>query len=480
MKKIAVCILLVFGYIGFGNSQSMYSGVDFDVKMNYVYTIEEALSKAKQQNKLIFFNCFADWAVPCHSMNKNVFSDQQFADWMDKHFVNLFVDVTKGDGRVLAKKYNTYTMAHYLILDYDGEVVHRIVGGSPIPEFKLQIAQSLNPKTSLRGMNEAYDSGNRKVKFLREYFPVLRKAEEDDRAKLVLDEFFNQIDSKQWSKKENWGMFLAKMRTPDSEQFKYLLNNRAAFEKSNGAEEVANTISRIFSNNLIRYSAGISTYDANSLLDTYLLMQKANLPKDDASYSFYEFAKNRLNGNVAAMIEILNDQKDIWDSEVLRNIDLSLSSLKDLSIDDKKLLTSYWQERADFITISTRNHYLSAINALNVTTGIKFEDITFEQAIEKAKKENKLVFMDCYTVWCGPCKWLDNNTFVDETLGDYFNEKFINIKIDMEKGEGAMLMKKYDVKAFPTLLLLNGEQEVVNRITGALSAKDLMNKIESI
>ena len=41
----------------------------------------------------------------------------------------------------------------------------------------------------------------------------------------------------------------------------------------------------------------------------------------------------------------------------------------------------------------------------NAQDGVKFEDLTFEQALAKAKVENKLVFMDCYTSWCGPVSY---------------------------------------------------------------------------
>ena len=44
----------------------------------------------------------------------------------------------------------------------------------------------------------------------------------------------------------------------------------------------------------------------------------------------------------------------------------------------------------------------------NAQVGVKFEDLTFKEALAKAKAENKLVFMDCYTSWCGPCKKMLN------------------------------------------------------------------------
>lgn len=89
---VSVCCLWIFQ--GIVQAQSMYGdAVAADVKMKYVYSLDEALHLAKKENKLIFCNCFEDWAIPCHGMNKKVFSNQEFARWMDGHFINFFIDL---------------------------------------------------------------------------------------------------------------------------------------------------------------------------------------------------------------------------------------------------------------------------------------------------------------------------------------------------------------------------------------------------
>lgn len=98
--------------------------------------------------------------------------------------------------------------------------------------------------------------------------------------------------------------------------------------------------------------------------------------------------------------------------------------------------------------------------------GIEFFHGTYAEALEKAQKENKLVFMDAYAEWCGPCKRMAATTFKDEKVGKYFNDNFVNVKMDMEKGEGPGLQRKFDVSAYPTLLFINGKGEVVHRTMG--------------
>ena len=102
--------------------------------------------------------------------------------------------------------------------------------------------------------------------------------------------------------------------------------------------------------------------------------------------------------------------------------------------------------------------------------GIEFFHGTFAEGLAKAKTENKLIFMDAFTEWCGPCKRMAATVFVDEKVGKFMNSNFICLKIDMEKGEGPEISRKFDVSAYPTLLFLNAEAGLVQRNVGAVPA----------
>lgn len=110
---------------------------------------------------------------------------------------------------------------------------------------------------------------------------------------------------------------------------------------------------------------------------------------------------------------------------------------------------------------------LMAIATLCVNAqGIIFEKGTFKEALKKAEKENKLVFIDFYTVWCGPCKRLDKEVFTQKDIGDFYNAHFINFKVDAEKGEGIKLKKKYGIKSYPTLIFVNSKGELIHKKIG--------------
>jgi len=106
--------------------------------------------------------------------------------------------------------------------------------------------------------------------------------------------------------------------------------------------------------------------------------------------------------------------------------------------------------------------------------GIKFHEGTWQQALTKAKEEKKLIFLDANASWCGPCKKMERRTFTDPVVATFYNNNFINVKMDMEKGEGIALSKKLQLRAYPTLYWINGNGEVVDQQTGYMNAANLL------
>lgn len=117
-------------------------------------------------------------------------------------------------------------------------------------------------------------------------------------------------------------------------------------------------------------------------------------------------------------------------------------------------------------TVSTTNN--------EAVVGVQFFEGSWQEALDLAKKENKLIFLDAYTVWCGPCKMLKARTFPNPELGAFYNKNFINVAMDMERGEGPSVGSKYGVKAYPTLLFIDGKGALVSTALGYRVADDLL------
>jgi thioredoxin-related protein len=96
----------------------------------------------------------------------------------------------------------------------------------------------------------------------------------------------------------------------------------------------------------------------------------------------------------------------------------------------------------------------------------KFFEGTWKEAFAEAKKQDKYLFIDCYTDWCGWCKVADKKTFPDKMVGEVLNSYFISVKVDMEQGEGVSLAQKYRVTGFPSYLMFAPDGSFAKKMFG--------------
>lgn len=115
------------------------------------------------------------------------------------------------------------------------------------------------------------------------------------------------------------------------------------------------------------------------------------------------------------------------------------------------------------------------ISPIENSRGIQFIEGDWGKALAGAKKQNKLIFLDAYTSWCGPCKLLKRNTFPNKDAGEFFNSNFINVAIDMEKGDGPALARRYGVTAYPTLIITDADGNIVTYTQGYIKPKQLID-----
>ena len=126
-------------------------------------------------------------------------------------------------------------------------------------------------------------------------------------------------------------------------------------------------------------------------------------------------------------------------------------------------------------------HASSLLLALCMPKVVSAQGIEFihdwDEALRLAKKHNKPIFVDAYASWCGPCKRLAKRIFPLPEVGKFFNQHFINVKLDMEKPEGRPFRQKYPVRVFPTLYFIDPNGEVLHMVRGApRTAEALINQ----
>lgn len=448
-------------------------------KMKYVSSFDEAKGISRRTGKPIFINFYAKWARPCQGMDEFVFSDEAFAKYMDDKFVNYFVDVKSPEGKEMVEKYGVQSYAYYAVVDCNGEVIQPISGGSALPEFKENVAIALSPKTSWVANKAKYESGNYSKKDLKNYITSLRVAGFGKDFHKLINEYIGLLSTKEYLKDENWSV-LCFERDRNSSFYRYVVENKPQFSKKFGEEKVNLFLSRGFSRDVLSNATG----DADSVIVDALdaEIRKAALPDTGNVMIVHNVGMLRSHRRYVDMFKYMDEYGHYLEREPMLRQTLERSfDFKSLKGKDMDALVDYIQR-----AIKRESEYnASKLEALLVSIqepvkGIVFEDAPMAGILAKANKENKLVFVDCYTSWCGPCRSLATNVFPLDKVGRYFNEKFVNTKIDMEKGEGPELAKKYGVNVFPTLLILDHEGNEKGRIVGFKEADALIEAAQNV
>lgn len=111
---------------------------------------------------------------------------------------------------------------------------------------------------------------------------------------------------------------------------------------------------------------------------------------------------------------------------------------------------------------------------------IKNNEKTMEQMLAQAKVQKKILFVDVYTTWCGPCKWMDENTFQDSRVSEKFNKTFLNFKVDGDSFEGVNVGIIHRVESYPTYLFVAPNGKVIHRIEGTMSPEGLVREADFV
>lgn len=124
--------------------------------------------------------------------------------------------------------------------------------------------------------------------------------------------------------------------------------------------------------------------------------------------------------------------------------------------------------------------YACSRGSMKQMSFIKNTDKTMAEMLAEAKLQKKVLFVDVYTTWCGPCKWMDENTFKDSRVAEKFNKTFLNYKVDGDSFEGVNVGINYRVDSYPTYLFISPQGQVLNRIEGTMTPEALTQEADFV
>jgi len=118
--------------------------------------------------------------------------------------------------------------------------------------------------------------------------------------------------------------------------------------------------------------------------------------------------------------------------------------------------------------------FTSVAQSNSTNKEITFVETSWPQALKRAAAQNKYIFVDAYATWCGPCKMLKATTFKNDKAAAFYNQNFVNVALDMEKGNNPQLAQAWGMRAYPTLIIFDSKGKIVLNTVGFITAKDLI------
>ena len=184
------------------------------------------LQRAAKEDKLIFVDCYAVWCGPCKIMDKEVFTQADVAAYFNKSFVNVKLDMEKGEGITIKNRYNIKAYPTFLFINSKGEEVHRLVGSSPAADFLASAKEATDPEKQLATLNKRYAAGERDVVFLKGYIDALSDAYLSDQAAGISKSYLQSLPKAQLLTRESWMMIQKHIKDPTDPILTYLLRNK--------------------------------------------------------------------------------------------------------------------------------------------------------------------------------------------------------------------------------------------------------------
>ncbi len=332
---------------------------------------KEILETAQSEEKLIFIDAYTTWCGPCKKMTRDIFPLHNVGQFYNENFINVKMDMERGEGVALAEKYDVILYPTLLFIDPDGKIIHRAAGYHNEKEFLGLGKIALDPSKSLAGMTASYEGGNREPAFLYKYTVARFEARDGSHPQIAEEYLATQED---WTTNDNMQFVYSFVEGTDSKMFDYILENRALFSSKFGENEVNNKIENIVMTRLNNQD------DKPELEEVDALFKKVMGDRAAINSSAYRMTYHRQKGDREGYAKAALDHYEKFKSELTPD-DLNETAWTFYEvIADKKLLKCATKMSKQSIKMANNYYNNDTLAALYYKMGKK------SKALKQAKK----------------------------------------------------------------------------------------------
>jgi len=441
-------------------------------------TFDEALAKAKAENKLVFMDCYTAWCGPCKYMAEQVFPQEKAGKFFNPKFICVKFDMEKGEGVKLARRYGINAYPTFLIIRPDGSMQDKTVGSDDLESFIRRIEKGLDEKNTLDYQNKMYEKGKLNKKQLITYQIALNNAGEREQSLKVGEELEKKLKDKDRMQKEYWPLLTR--CTYGSKNFQLVLNNLTTFNKNIGKEEVDRYLHDCYFM-AIDYALRDNAQEPGQALEKlHQELDKLDFEGKDQVINKLELIQARTEQNVDKIIALAkknveSKNQDVW--SILNALDVISNKVT-------KEETNRVLELEDAFVANTpekgKEFVKFIFEKFKIIThvGVYFRDLSYEQALNLAQQEGRQLFIDCYTEGCGGCQYMSEKVLSKEEVGDFLNRNFICVEYEMREGNGLELAKKFRIGAYPTFVIVNPDGTIRHKLLGSGYVKEFIADIK--
>lgn len=465
--KVVVCFFILMM-----NGPLFGQGVNFEP-----LTFDEALAKAKKENKLVFLDCYTEWCGPCRAMLTNVFSRKEAGDFFSPKFVCVKFNMEKGEGLELREKLGVKSYPTFFIICPNGSVQHKIVGGDVLEQFITKVGRGLDTKTSYAYLNKIYAKGKMTRPQLMTYTVVLNDAGEREKSDEIRKMFEGKLTEKDKMTTEYWSVI--EKNPYGTDDFKFVLNHVADFKDIVGAETVDSYLYRVYNDLMMQFVFNrpegfeVQLKQVRKELKTLdmgeELLKKLDLNEMVIYQDVEKIVKSLEDGNA----HLLSGPIGSFVVTLLQYM-ASKEQLGRIAVLEDKYVTSAntEEERVYLKKVFAELKFMAHV-------GVYFQDLPFEDVLKMAgQQRKKRILLYCYVDEDRACRYLMDTVFKDKEAEHFVNKNFICAKYEMKEEEGKRIAKIFDLHTCPAFVILNSDGSVRHKFVGGGDKKYFFQQLD--